>query len=137
VLKTRRKQAMTFKPGNSGNPRGRPKGALSKRAQMAKLLEPFAAELIQKMIALALEGDVQALRLCIERLMPKAQREPLLVELPDEIDADNVDEIKKDILRAVFEGNLSIEDAERLRDLIDTHAKQSPSSVLTLHAREG
>lgn len=81
------------------------------------------------MIALALDGDVQALRLCIERLMPKTQREPILVELPDEID---VDDIKKDILRAVFEGNLSIEDAERLRDLINTLAKQSPSSVLTL-----
>lgn len=64
--------------------------------------------------------------------MPKVQREPILVELPDEIDVDNVGQIKKDILRAVFEGNLSIEDAERLMDLVDTHAKQSMSSVLTL-----
>ena len=47
---------MTFKTGKSGNPKGRPKGALSKRVQLAKLLEPHAEELVAKMIELAQRG---------------------------------------------------------------------------------
>ncbi len=127
---------MTFKPGNSGNPNGRPKGVLSKRAQLVKLLEPRASELIEKMIELALEGDVHALRLCIERLIPKSQRDPIMVELPDEINTENAATLKKDILGAVFEGSLAIYDAERLIELIDIHAKKSASAVLTLGTKD-
>lgn len=37
---------MTFLIGQSGNPNGRPKGALSRRVQLTKLLEPHAEQLI-------------------------------------------------------------------------------------------
>ena len=62
-----------FAQGHSGNPLGRKKGMLNKRTQLAKLLEPHAESLIQKAVELALDGDSNALRLCIERLIPKAQ----------------------------------------------------------------
>ncbi len=64
---------MRFKKGQSGNPNGRPLGCLNKRTQLAALLEPHAEALISKAVELALGGDTNALRLCIERLLPKAQ----------------------------------------------------------------
>lgn len=65
---------MAFQQGQSGNPNGRPAGSKNRRSQLAKLLEPYAEELIAKAVELARAGDVNALRLCIERLIPKAVR---------------------------------------------------------------
>lgn len=109
---------MTFKKGKSGNPNGRPKGVMSKRVQLAKLLEPRAAELIDKMIELALGGDGNALRLCIERLIPKAQREATEVDLPSVNDERNIAKLNDSILQAVFNGQMSVGDAEKLMLLI-------------------
>jgi hypothetical protein len=64
---------MKFQKGQSGNPNGRPPGCTNKRSQLAKLLEPHAEALINKAVELALSGDTHALRLCLDRLIPKIQ----------------------------------------------------------------
>ena len=61
-----------FKPGQSGNPKGRPKGALNKTTRAAMvLLENEAEDLTRKLVELAKGGDITALRLCLERLIPR------------------------------------------------------------------
>jgi hypothetical protein len=53
-----------FKPGQSGNPKGRPKGALNKTTRAARvLLENEAADLTRKLVELGKGGDLTALRL--------------------------------------------------------------------------
>jgi hypothetical protein len=71
-----------FQPGQSGNPQGRPAGSLNKHTQLIRLLEPHAEAIVQKTVDLALLGDPNALRLCLERLIPKATERPT-VTLPD------------------------------------------------------
>jgi len=61
---------MKWKPGQSGNPDGRPKGVPDKRTKLRALLDPHAEELIAKAVEKALAGEDAALRLCIERLIP-------------------------------------------------------------------
>ncbi len=69
------KQARGFKPGQGGNPAGRPKGARNKTTlALEALLDGQAEALTQKAIERALEGDTVALRLCLERIIP-ARRE--------------------------------------------------------------
>lgn len=115
---------MTFKAGQSGNPGGRRKGALNKRTELAKMLEPHAESLVKKLIELALNGDVTALRLCIERLIPKANRESTGIEFQK-----NIPKLKDDILRAALDGRISIEDGERLGHLIDEQTGKSNASL--------
>ena len=56
-----------WKPGTSGNPGGRPSGETGKlRREMAS----HAPELVARCIELALAGDLGAMRLCLERILP-------------------------------------------------------------------
>ena len=60
-----------FKPGQSGNPSGRPKGARHRTTvAIEALLEGEGEALTRKAIELAKAGDMQALRLCMDRLAP-------------------------------------------------------------------
>ncbi|MFA5959079.1 MAG: DUF5681 domain-containing protein [Tatlockia sp.] len=119
---------MTFKAGQSGNPNGRRKGTLNKRTELAKMLDPHAEVLIEKMIELALQGDVTALRLCIERLIPKApNRESTGIQFQK-----NIPKLKDDILQAALDGRISIEDAEKLGRLINEQTgSATPLSINT------
>lgn len=58
-----------FVRGKSGNVKGRPRGTRDKRTALRALLVPHAPKLIRKIVALALAGDVGALRLCLDRLV--------------------------------------------------------------------
>src|SRR3990167_9567009 len=64
---------MTFKPGESGNPTGRPKGIIDKRSELRSLLETHAKEIIEKLIERAKIGDDVAMRLCVDRLIPRVK----------------------------------------------------------------
>lgn len=72
-----------YLPGQSGNPTGKKKGTLNKHTKLAKLLEPYAETLVNKAVEMAIAGDVCALRLCIERLIPKATNEAINIQLPN------------------------------------------------------
>ena len=123
---------MTFKKGQSGNPAGMRKGTVNKRSQLAKLFEPHAPDLIAKAVELAKGGDVQALRLCLDKIIPKAEHSPIDIELPEEINLANISETKGTILRAVIDGKISIGDAERLVMLISSQIGMSPASLPTM-----
>ena len=58
-----------FQPGQSGNPAGRPKGSRSKATlALEAIFEGEADALTRKVIELALDGDTQALRMCLDPL---------------------------------------------------------------------
>ncbi len=65
-----------FRPGQSGNLKGRPKGSRDRRAQLRELIESEAAELVAVAVRAAKEGDLTAVALllsrCISPLRPVA-----------------------------------------------------------------
>jgi hypothetical protein len=72
-----------FKPGQSGNPAGKPKGARNKATLAAQaLLEGEAQGIARKAVEMALAGDGAALRLCLERVVPslKSVAPPVCVD---------------------------------------------------------
>jgi len=63
---------MTFQPGQSGNPAGRPKGARGKAAALLaeRMFEGEAEDIIRADIDLAKGGDAAAVRVCLDRIAP-------------------------------------------------------------------
>ncbi len=65
-----------WKPGQSGNPQGRPPGSKNAATRVTaaeRLLNDQAEALAQKAIDLALAGDTVALGMCLERVIPIRQ----------------------------------------------------------------
>ena len=107
---------MTFQIGKSGNPAGRPKGIIDKRVKLRGILEDHAEEIIAKLVQLAKLGDSNALRLCVERLLPKSRLENCVsFDLPQGRldDYDNMLRIAEDVTWAVVSGQLTIEEAQK------------------------
>ncbi|MDX1901856.1 MAG: DUF5681 domain-containing protein [Gammaproteobacteria bacterium] len=129
---------MTFKPGESGNPNGRPSGSQNKRTLLIKLLEPYAEELITKLVELARGGDVNALRLCIERLVPKATHESVNLSF-NTAEINNIQylmDFGREILAAVASGEITPEVAKTLSGVADTHRRLIENGELRLKLEE-
>src|SRR6187200_3080122 len=73
-----------FKPGQSGNPQGRPAGSRSKVCvALDALAEGEAEEIVTAMIASAKGGDGQAGRTILERIWPARKGARLSFDLPE------------------------------------------------------
>jgi hypothetical protein len=110
-----------FRPGQSGNPAGRPRGACNRSTIAAEsLLEGEAEALTRKAVELALADDTTALRLCIERLVPP--RKDRLVEfvLPPITSADDAAKAMSAVLAAVAEGRITPAEAAAVAGLVDS-----------------
>lgn len=94
-----------WKKGESGNPKGRPPGIVDKRASLRKAFESEGKAVAERCIAAALDGDVQAMRIVLERLAPplKARVEP--VEFDLDTDGSYTDQARQ-IMRAVSEASV-------------------------------
>ena len=121
---------MAFKPGQSGNPAGRPKGIKDRRVQRRELFEAHAEELVAKAIQLALDGDAQALRMCLDRIVPPVKESPVTITLPDVKDAAGCDAAQAAILQAVASGELLPSQGEALSALVEHRRKAIETSEL-------
>lgn len=110
-----------FAKGVSGNPKGRPRGIADKRTALRELLTAHAEELVQKLVASALAGDMAALKLCIEKLLPtpKASDEPVRIE---DLGATPADQART-IITAAAEGRLSPDQAAAFVSAIAAQAR--------------
>ena len=74
---------MQFQKGQSGNPAGRPRGSRNKMTVlMQNLLEGEAEAITRKVIDMAKEGDMAAIRVCMDRLVPARRSGAIACELP-------------------------------------------------------
>jgi hypothetical protein len=72
-----------FQKGQSGNPKGRPRGSRNASTMAAEMLMEGEAEAItQKCVDMAMDGDPTALRLCLSRILPVKRERPIELDLP-------------------------------------------------------
>ena len=120
---------MTFQPGQSGNPGGRPPGARNQKTlALEALLGDESEAVIQKLIGLAKLGDDLALRLCVERILPKPRERPVPLQLPRIRTDDDVRAAIDQITNALGEGEVTPREAADLLKFVDGAAWTLQSS---------
>jgi len=113
-----------FQAGQSGNPEGRPKGSRNKATlALESLLDGEAEALTRKAIELALGGDMPALRLCLDRILPARRDRPVTFEMPAINGAEDAKAAAAALLAAVSSGSLTPSEAVEIGKLIDAYVK--------------
>ena len=113
----------TFKKGQSGNPAGKPRGAKDKRTELRELLKPHAAKLVQKVVDLALAGDVSALRICIDRIIPPVRENRLSIALPVVKDVAGCTAAQAKVLQALTARYVLPAEGQALSGLIENQRR--------------
>jgi hypothetical protein len=109
-----------FQKGQSGNPAGKPKGARHRATLAAETLLDGAAEaLTRKAVELALGGNVLALRLCLDRILPPRRERAVTFALPEVRSAADATAAMASILASVAAGALTVAEAGELAKLVE------------------
>lgn len=111
-----------FKPGQSGNPNGRPKGALDKRLKVRRLLEAHSEEMTNIVLDMARERDPVALKLIFERISPRPKSESVKLDVDFKKITNNEDLMKivEQLLKAAVSGDLPDDQGRTVSSLIKT-----------------
>ena len=105
--------------GTSGNPGGRPKGSRNQATlAMESLLEGAAEKLINKALELALEGDMAALKLCLERILPVRRDRPIQLDLPPTETIDQIAVALAAVVRAIADGQITPAEGAIISDIL-------------------
>jgi hypothetical protein len=114
---------MQFQKGQSGNPLGRPLGSRNKRTIAAeKLFDEDAEALTRVAIDLAKEGDMAALRLCMDRICAPNRHRPAAFNLPQLAVAADAVGAMATIVQAVADGELSPSEASELAKVVQGYS---------------
>lgn len=112
-----------FVAGRSGNPAGRPRGSRNRATVAAlSLLDGEAKAITRKAVALAKRGDGVALRLCVERLIPRRDR-VVDIELPDLRRVADVVEAVSVVIAAAASGRLTLPEAREFLALLEVQRR--------------
>jgi hypothetical protein len=125
------KPSTRFQPGQSGNPTGRPKGSRNATTvALESLLDGQAEALTQKAVDLALDGDMAALRLCMDRILPPRKDRPVTFALPAIKSAGDAAAVASAILASVASGDITPADAGEISKLVETYVKAFETAEL-------
>jgi hypothetical protein len=116
-----------FKKGISGNPTGRKPGVSDKRTKLRDLLTPHAPELIEKLIDQAKNGDPNAMKICIDRLIPKIKDDA--INLSDQLHG-SLTEKSLAIFSMLTNGKINPYEAEILLQSLTNTAKLTETDEL-------
>lgn len=111
------------RPFAAGNP-GRPKGARHKITRAVEaLLEGEAEALTRKAVEAALDGDMTALRLCLDRLAPVRRDAPVRFDLGRLDGPAAALEATAKAIEAMAEGELTPTEAAAVVGLLEAYRK--------------
>ena len=128
---TSEKQDARFQPGQSGNPNGRPQGSRNKATlAIESLMEGEGEAITRKAIEKALEGDMAAIRLCLERLCPPRKDNPVSFELAPINSADDALKALAAVLDSVAQSGMTPEEAKGVAGLIETYRRTMETTEL-------
>jgi hypothetical protein len=116
----------------SGNPAGRRKGQRDARTVvLSQLLDVDGEAIVSKLIEQAKAGEPWAVRLVVERILPRLERR-LRVEIPAVVDAASVGEAIAAVIDLAADGSLTLEEARGFLMLIEQQRKAVETNDLAV-----
>jgi hypothetical protein len=120
-----------FKPGQSGNAKGRPAGSRSKiLVALDALGEGEAEEIVKAQIEKAKGGDSVAAKTILDRVWPARKGARYLFELPEVMKAEELPQAIAAITRQTAEGDISPDEASLIVGLLEAQRKAIETSEL-------
>lgn len=110
---------MPWQPGQSGNPAG-PKVGSGRISKLRAMLEKGAPDLIEKVMQLARAGDISALRLCLNKVLPDVRPCDAVITIPRPDSGDTVDQSHY-VLDSMLSGGLPADTAVRVMQTLMLH----------------
>lgn len=113
-----------FQKGRSGNPNGKIKGTRNKATLVAEQLMQGELETIcRRLLQEAVEGNMQAIKMVLDRLLPPKRNIPVTIDLPKlENSSDALNAIAI-VTMAVSRGEISIDEGEALSRMIEVYIR--------------
>ncbi len=117
---SRKMPPSAWKPGQSGNPAGRPRG-VGQVSRLRAAIAQHVPEMLDKLVTQAKDGDVQAARLLLERVLPpiKPVEQAAPLALPDGTLTDQ----GRAVLNSVAAGEIAPAQGAQLLTAIATLAR--------------
>ena len=118
-----------FGPGQSGNPRGRPRGSRNRATLAAQILLDGQMEgITRKAAEMAQNGDINAIRLCLQHGLPTRREQPIEFELRKLVSIDDGKDAIADVVSAVAAGELTIGEGAAMTSLIEAFVRACRAS---------
>jgi hypothetical protein len=113
-----------FRPGQSGNPAGRPRGARDVATRLVEALtQGEAEEIARKAVDLAKEGDSRIVKALLDRLAPAPRARFVPFALPPLDAIEDVPKATAALIAGVAEGEITPGEAAELARLVDAHIR--------------
>lgn len=119
-----KKQDSRFKPGQSGNPDGRPHGSRNKATLLLdKILLDDAADVAEAVVKAAKEGDMTAARMILDRACPVPKSRRVKLKLPNIEQAEDASVALRTVIATMARGDISLDEASTICSVIETKRK--------------
>lgn len=125
-----------FKPGKSGNPAGRPKGIKDRRVALREKLLPHADQLIEMVTTFAKSGDMAAMKIVMDRIIPPLKEEPIHVTIPKIESAVDCRQAQAAVVNAVAAGDMLPSEGQAISSLIEAQRRAFETTELAQQMRD-
>jgi hypothetical protein len=124
-----------FEPGNTFG-QGRPRGSRNKTTLLAQeLLDSHAEALVRKCLVMAMQGELKAMQLCMDRILPARRDLPVkLGKLPMGTAAE-LSKASATVLQRAASGQLTVTQAQGFSGLIENHRSTIETADLDARLR--
>lgn len=118
-----RKHSSRWAKGVSGNPAGKPKGRHRAHLAMDAIGQDGAEEIIRKVVAEAIDGDMRAAEIILARIWPVRKGRPVKLHLPAISTAADIASAMAAVVAAMATGEITPEEAGSVSTILDMQAR--------------